>query len=217
MNIIHNYSYAPCEANGITQYDSKYILSEDTIVPAIYIAKRQYNGNPLIEALPNPFGIEAILSSSNCDVSAPSQDELATMSEYEKIDSVGELDNFRIPLPFQLDIEREFYRALCSSYKKRRIIKDKYVNIPVVIHNNDQSIHQKTIIRNISESSVGFTLLGTSGCGKTTAVNAMLSHYPQVIIHNQGTFDEFPQIVYLHVNATPHSNFQKEILAHRPS
>lgn len=208
MSIIHNYIYAPKEANGVTQYDNEYSLSEDKIVHAKYIAKVQYKGNPLIEALPAPFGVDAIIDLCTYDVNAPSREELAEMSEYEKIDSVEILDDFRIPLPFQLMVEREFYRALCSSYKRRRIVKDKYVNIPVTIHNQEQSIHQKTAIKEISNTSIGFTLLGTSGCGKSTAINTMLSHYPQVIIHNEGTFDAFPQIVYLHVNATAHSNFQ---------
>ena len=57
-------------------------------------------------------------------------------------------------------------------------------------------------------ANVGFSLIGYSGSGKSSALNILLSHYPQVIKHHSKNIPQFIQIVYLVVNCVPNSNFR---------
>ena len=56
------------------------------------------------------------------------------------------------------------------------------------------------------DPSNGFTLLGASGCGKSTSIMLMLEQFPQLILHENKVFGRFLQIVYLKVNCLPNSN-----------
>ena len=54
----------------------------------------------------------------------------------------------------------------------------------------------------------GFSMIGKSGCGKSTSLNDLLAHYPQVIIHWDEDGRPFVQILYIVVNCTKKSNFR---------
>ncbi len=54
----------------------------------------------------------------------------------------------------------------------------------------------------------GFSLVGYSGCGKSSALKTLFSNYPQYIIHKGFGVARYPQIVYLVVQCPPHSNFR---------
>ncbi len=203
----YNYVDVTKLSDGQSQYDEEYDIPEDNIVNARYIKTFRDQGNPLIEALPKPLGTTELIHLHTNMVSAPTNKEIQEMDTYEIIDSVEILNDFRIAFPFHLDVELAFYRSLCNSYRKRRIRKEQYAKINYVINNTEKIQHQLTEIKHVSDVASGFTLLGISGCGKSTAINMMLDRYPQVILHNAGTFEEFPQIVWLHVNATANSNF----------
>jgi len=58
-----------------------------------------------------------------------------------------------------------------------------------------------------ASTNAGFSLIGYSGCGKSSAINILLSRYPQVILHETEYGDKVPQVVYLVVNCVPNSNF----------
>ena len=203
MKLVYEYVDAP---SG-NQYEDDYDLSEETIVYARYVRSYMDEGNPLIEALPKVRSIENVIRNCSRVIHPPEPEERKEMSQYDLLDSVEMLDQFRIALPFHAQIEESFHSALRNSYRRRKYIKDKNVDISIVLSGADKSIHQKLKIKNMSDACQGFTLLGHSGCGKSTGINMILESCPQVIIHNPGTDDEFPQIVYLHVNCPPHSNF----------
>ena len=129
------------------------------------------------------------------------------MDEYERCDTVEALDDFRIALPFHAMVELEFHRALVRSYKKREIMEDPDVNLKYTMENKDMVSHNCIVSRNFSDPALGFTLLGTSGCGKSTGINMLLENYPQVIIHEPDTWQRTVQIVYLHIHCPQNSNF----------
>ena len=205
--LAYDYVDAKSLGKGATQYDGEYDLAEERMVEARYIKSFLDKGNPLVEALPKPLGVDELARMHTCLVSAPTEEELREMDAYEQISSVEVLDGFRVAFPFHLDLELSFYRALCNSYRKRWVRYDRNTDIPYTINNVEKIQHQFTEIKHVSNATTGFTLLGVSGCGKSTAINMMLDRYPQVILHNPNTVHEFPQIVWLHVNATAHSNF----------
>lgn len=58
-----------------------------------------------------------------------------------------------------------------------------------------------------ASTDAGFSLIGYSGCGKSSAIQMLVSYYPQVIMHTTENGEYFPQITYLVVNCIPNSNF----------
>jgi len=87
------------------------------------------------------------------------------------------------PLPIHLDLEQRFSRVIRAGYQARNPIAPGFWD----------DLHQRALSLNPNETprvytrstAVGFTLLGISGVGKTTAVEAVLSLYPQIIFHSR--------------------------------
>ncbi|WP_419078397.1 AAA family ATPase [Ruminococcus sp.] len=201
------YKYESGLKKGERQYDRYYDLKTEKKVTAKYIKSYQYQGNPYIEALPKGRSIEEVLCFYNRVIDVPNEEELSSMDEYERCDTVEALDDFRIALPFHAMVELEFHRALVRSYKKREIMEDPDVNLKYTMENKDMVSHNCIVSRNFSDPALGFTLLGTSGCGKSTGINMLLENYPQVIIHEPDTWQRTVQIVYLHIHCPQNSNF----------
>ena len=58
--------------------------------------------------------------------------------------------------------------------------------------------------------ALGFSIIGMSGMGKTTAIEEILSLYPQVIVHEQFRGKPFPfqQLVWLHMDCSPNGSLR---------
>lgn len=202
------YDYVTDLKPGENQYDSTYDLNSEKIVDARYIPSNSLPGNPFFEALPKPWSFREVACNYNRPVNVPSTEELMEMDEYEREDNVDLLlDSFRVQLPFHAMLEKQFHRALLRTYEKRQFMEDRGADVTLTMHDANVTTHNKMVIRNLSDGAPGFTLLGESGCGKTTGINMMLSHYPQVIIHLKDTWHRTVQIVYLHVHCVHNSNF----------
>ena len=97
---------------------------------------------------------------------------------------------------------------LVLSHKKARLAKS-WDKVNAALENEEVITHSRLDVRHMSEPVGGFTLLGSGGCGKSTGINMMLSHYPQTIVHAKDTWHRTYQIVYLLVQCTANSNFSK--------
>ena len=202
-----SYEYEAGLKNGARQYNNSYKIVSQKRVYAKYIESYQYKGNPYIESLPKGRSIEEVIKDYNRIIVIPTYEELQSMDEYEQCDSVDILDEFRTALPFHAVVEIEFRRALLRSYKKREVLEDKNVDIKYTMENQGMVSHNCLISSNYSDPALGFTLLGISGCGKSTGMNMLLDNYPQVIIHQPETWQRTMQIVYLHIHCPQNSNF----------
>jgi hypothetical protein len=86
------------------------------------------------------------------------------------------------PLPVHLELEQRFSRMIRTGYLARNPRDPQFVS----------SLHQRADLLANPElvplsprsTATGFTILGMSGVGKTTAVERILSLYPQVIYHH---------------------------------
>lgn len=186
---------------GARQYDD-IDLTEQTIVEAKYVkSKVKYdNGNMMIEALPRPReGAKEIFEAYNRDIGLLSEEEKASMKPYEKMAAVSLLRQVRFPLPFHQILEDEVYMALLNSYRNRTVVSAKAADGFTEI--------TKTKGKDGSATNAGFSLLGYSGCGKSSALDILFSNYPHVIMHTLDDGTRIPQIVYLIVNCTANSNF----------
>ena len=202
-----NYTYVECEENE-SQYED-YNLNEEHIVDAIYVkAKMEVDeGNPYIEALPYPRDNESVKLAYMKMLPAYRFDKVKSLSKLDKMLQVGMLREIRFPLPFHRDLEFHFYNSLLTSYRARNPIVSKTPNVVYTTSNQTQSTDRVLCGDSGAATNAGFSLIGFSGCGKSSAIKTLVSHYPQVIMHQDAQGGYFPQIVYLVVNCVSNSNF----------
>lgn len=201
------YKYCNCPKNE-NQYE-KYNCTNTKIVQAKYVPAIVGCdvGNPYIEALPYPRNDEDIMDAYTKDLLTYQYDDVKDMSKLEKMLQVSTLRQIRFPLTFHKNLEFSFYNALLTSYRARTLTN---VNSkPIEYISNDDVCTTNCILYGDSGTSTnaGFSLIGYSGCGKSSAIETLLSHYPQTIIHKADKLKQYVQIVYLVVNCVPNSNF----------
>lgn len=206
-NKYFEYDYVEEIPKNENQFAREFDLSETRSVDARYIHSYVAPGNPFIEALPRYLTPEEVISHYNRSIVHPSSKELENMDEYEKIESIGTLSDVRFPFTFHADVEREFHNALVESYRNRISLKDESINIPYTFEGVETVTHEKLVARELSASVTGFSLIGVSGCGKSSCINVLTSNYPQVITHHPKDSVPIRQIVYLKVVCPQGSNF----------
>ena len=180
-------------------------MSNEQHIPSILVSKGRiteaaysdpgisnYRDNPLIEALP------LILTQNE------SAELLAYYPEYERAERsmpahlrlhlIQNALQFFAPLPVHFDLEQRFSRMIRVGYQAR--------NPSVIGFWGDVQSRVKALgtTRNGQRSTAtGFTIVGISGVGKTTSIEAILSLYPQVILHHRYKDHDFSftQVVWL--------------------
>ena len=172
---------------------------------------QEYQGNGLIEALPE------ILSAS---------DTMRLLTRKPRYDeSERELDaKYRIhclsrllheyyqPLPQHFDIETRISVCLRQGYLNRNPMERQYA---LMANEAYEAMKERRPVRPVPgyhPNASGFTIIGVSGVGKSTAVESVLSLYPQVIRHSQYHGEPMPvtQIVWLKIDC-PHDGSRREL------
>lgn len=190
------------------QYESYDLTTAETVMAEyIHTTNTLYDGIPFIEALPPPKSTEECIDAYSYNLPFSARD-IANLSDYEKMLCLPILQKVRFSLPFAADVEYEFYRALCDSYSSRYQFYDPNNPLFVKVQNENIAVAGKLIADQSSSSVSGFALIGNSGSGKTSTIDMLISHYPQVIQHPDSS-SRMTQIVYLVVNCPPNSNFNE--------
>jgi GTPase SAR1 family protein len=153
---------------------------------AVYLrqAVLDYCGNPLIEALPPIYsGNDAV---SLLTFAPPYHEAERELDAHDRIQSVWRLFRYFQPLMTHIDIEQRISIAIRQGYISRNPIQPAYA---------EKLSQGAEAVRNKSQylgdfytgntTSVGFTIIGLSGIGKTTGIQRVLSMYPQTIRHTQ--------------------------------
>lgn len=197
----YNYTYKKLRP-GERQYDD-INLANQKIVKAKYVDTHFYRGNPYIEALPFASTADEIQRTYSRIPALPKSVDFFKLSPQIQEMALQKIKDFRIALPFYPEAETEFSNTLIESYSSRmphRIDDDLVVEgVSYKVNHSLKAIHS-------GEATNGFAMLGLSGSGKSTAMNIILDHYPQVIIHDFPE-ERIVQIVYLYVTCEPNSNF----------
>ncbi|GGG07677.1 ATP-binding protein [Paenibacillus abyssi] len=114
--------------------------------------------------------------------------------------AVQRLSNFIQPTPNQLDLHQRISRVIRGGYVTRNPLSPEWVkqlrsSFPNLDWDGEDE-YKKPVI---SPSATGFTIIGTSGVGKTKAVERVLAYYPQLIMHYEynGHVFERSQLVWL--------------------
>ena len=145
----------------------------------------EYQNNPFIEALPELLSQNDVVEKLAVYPYYHTE-ERALDSQY-RIHIVQRLFGCFQPLPIHLDLESKISRVIRQGYIARNIFNREYVS------------------NSYRSTSAGFTIIGVSGMGKTTAINRILNLYPQVILHSEYRQKELSmyQLVYLKLDC-PH-------------
>ena len=179
--VIKPYSYSD-RTESETQYDTAGYGGEN-IVPAHYIPALvpMDKGNPFIESLPLPRTDDEIKMDYTKTLVSYDYDSVKNMSKLEKMLNVGTLRNIRFPLSFHKSLEFSFYNSLLTSYRSRTLIKSPEDDEPIMCGDSGDS------------TNAGFSLIGYSGCGKSSALNILLSD--SLSIQRFGIMESFIQSI----------------------
>lgn len=152
-----------------------------------------FRGNPLIEALPPILSPEEAYE--KLSYYPPYDVNEASLPTHIRYHAIPRINKFFQPVMAHLDLEQRFSRLLRHGYVSRNPRLPEY----------NRALNGSQDIRSTASS---MTLMGFSGIGKTTAIERILSLYPQVILH------EYPlnlmQVVWLKLNC-PHDGSLKSL------
>ncbi|WP_226833955.1 ATP-binding protein [Acidithiobacillus ferrooxidans] len=121
------------------------------------------------------------------------------------------LRRFFEPLEHHLRLESAFSTLLRQGYVSRNPLQTDYIR-------RLQDGHERILARDLTAgrhyvggTAEGFALIGASGAGKSTAINRILSYYPQVITHDEPF--SLQQVVWLKLDC-PHQGSPKQLCMH---
>lgn len=140
-----------------------------------------YQGNPLIEALPEIKTEDDIIK--ELALYPEFLEEERNLPAHQRLHLIQNVLELFIVLTPHLDLEQRFSRMLRSGYTARNPVSREFWKD---INKNVETLRSgSTANRRRRSTATGFTILGISGVGKSTTVQAILDLYPQVIYHNR--------------------------------
>lgn len=157
----------------------------------------------MIEALPEIWAgdtVEEMLSEE-----APHHDGERMLDARYRMHCIQRLFHYFQPLEQHIDIEQRISRSIRQGYLNRNPRTKEYVRILADGYEALSGRRGYQFIQGFRPNASGFTIIGMSGVGKSTAVDKILSLYPQCINHDsyQGRPLVLTQIVWLKLDC-PH-------------
>ncbi|MCL2123409.1 MAG: ATP-binding protein [Desulfovibrionaceae bacterium] len=140
-----------------------------------------YAGNPLIEALPPIWSGDAVVDMLSHNEGH--HDGERELDAQYRLHCVHRLFRYFQPLEQHVDIEQRFSRCIRQSYLHRNPFSAEYAAALAQGHKAIATGSGYESLGAFRPTAAGFTIIGLSGVGKTSAVTNILSLYPQVITH----------------------------------
>ncbi len=167
-----------------------------------------YRDNPLIEALPPIWSSDEVIDMLSQN--GGHHDGERRLDAQYRLHCVHRLFRYFQPLEQHIDIEQRFSRCIRQGYLHRNPLTKEYAAALAQGHRTITSGGTFNDLSAFRPTAAGFTIIGMSGVGKTSAVSNILALYPQVIEHMR--YHEFPlvlkQIVWLKLDC-PHDGAVK--------
>ena len=172
---------------------------------ADYIANPLYDNNPFIEALPPMLSGKDLIRA--LAVIPPYSDSDRDRSTGERLQLLSSLYEFYQPLSMTIDLYCEIYTAMQHCYGQYSVQSEA-----AAFQKGYSLMHGNALAASIGGGN-SFSVVGVSGLGKSTALQRVLSLYPQVIEHTEYHGQKFycHQIPYLVVQ-TPHDASIKALI-----
>lgn len=162
-----------------------------------------FKGNPLIEALPSILSPEeAYEALSYYPDFHENERKLPTHIRYH---AIPRINRFFQPVMQHLDLEQRFSRLLRYGYVSRNPNTSEY---KMHLADGHKILKGEKIKHDIRSTASSLTLMGFSGIGKTTAIERVLSQYPNLIVHKYPY--NINQVVWLKLNC-PHDGSLKSL------
>ena len=140
----------------------------------------EYQGNPWIEALPPIREEDEVLESLSSY--PPFHESERLFSPNYRYHYIQRLVRYFQPLQVHLDLEQKVSRAIRQGYMGRNPLSKEMTMKRRQSYSQLKKEHSE-IDYTFRSTAVGFTVIGFSGVGKTTALERIISDYPQVIRH----------------------------------
>ncbi|KAB2499793.1 ATP-binding protein [Bacillus cereus] len=166
----------------------------------------EYQGNPLIEALPSILSYGEAFEQLSFLPNFHEKER--NLSDHHRYHALLRLTRFFQPIGQTLDLERRFSRFLRYGYVNRNPLQKQHVQILNELHHKLVNNEELGLSADIRATASSFTLMGFSGIGKSTAIERILSLYPQLIIHRHPL--NTIQVVWLKLNC-PHDGSLKSL------
>jgi len=170
----------------------------------------EYQGNPLIEALPDIWSSGEVINLLS-QKAAYNNGERELDAQY-RLHCIHRLFRYFQPLEQHIDIEQRISRSIRQGYLERNPIlpasaagmADGYAVM------KDRGSYQ--MLQGSKTAASGFTIIGVSGVGKSTAVEKILAMYPQRILHTSyhGKMLAMTQLAWLKLDC-PHDGSLKQL------
>ena len=177
------------------------MMSKNNNYQAEYIPQiiEDYKENPFIEALPPilPNAAAAVNALSVKPLYDEAERELDT---YYRLHCTMRLSRYFQPLYTHLDIEQRISRSIRQGYVNRNPMTPQYVRrLKQCGDAAKDNSFEPVDFRSVRSTAMGFTMIGMSGVGKTTAIERVMSLYPQYITHTKYNRKPFylKQVVWL--------------------
>jgi hypothetical protein len=167
-------------ANGVINNNVDAIYSEQELW--------EYNNNPLIEALPDIFGEDDLISYFS---SFPAVDQRDLQKRpAARFQMIQRVKYYSIPWGIHKDIERNISSMIRRGYVARNPLNNQdFQKRLFLINQQDEEDVDKTFsqysLKDLQSSALTLSLIGISGVGKTTAISRIFNLYPQVIRHKE--------------------------------
>lgn len=159
---------------------------DDVMVDAIYSDQivQDYKSNPLIEALPPIFTEDDVIEQISVFPQFDEKERILNPSY--RFHCIQRLFQYFQPFEKHLDLEQRISRAIRQGYLHRNPMRKEEV---MRVHESYQAIKAGKFLTTyqtyIKRTAAGFTIIGLSGIGKSTAIERVLSLYPQLIKHHE--------------------------------
>jgi hypothetical protein len=147
---------------------------------------REYAGNPLIEALP-PILSEATAMDLISNFPQPVDPNELSLESATRLHCIDRLKTVVQPFLLHLELEAQFSLLIRRGYVGRNPTSASTVRH---LHSLSGAQRYHDAFKSTAET---FTVVGLSGIGKSTALHAILSLYPQTIRHERYEGKQFVQ------------------------
>ena len=171
----------------------------------------EYNTNPFIQALPPLIDKQAIIKKLMMPIKYNESDrELDAAFRLHMIPRIYKLFQ---PLPIHLDIWNMIFSLIYQGFISKNPFDSEYRRYlnqtGKQIINRSFDINARANFRTTASCAI---LIGYSGMGKTSTVNRVLNHVPQIIVHNEYNGQHFNQIQVNHITLqAPHNSSLKSL------
>ncbi|WP_409346946.1 ATP-binding protein [Paenibacillus sp. MBLB4367] len=186
----------------LEEVDKGTIVLKGNRINAVYkeAAIAAYRHNPYIEALPPILEWEDV--SIRIDRMPAYEESERLLPPNDRLQLVQTIDNFVLPLPSHLDLEKRFSRMIRHGYMARNPIDKEWKKQMRSAFKNLYWNEDENYVPLIRSTAAGFAVLGCSGLGKSTAIESVLGLYPQVIQHTSYNGETFiqSQLVWLKID-----------------